>query len=55
MACQTCISPCVYGRKWLQELGMTQPARAADSIKDIGRAPYLPRVAKIKMCLNRGC
>lgn len=50
-ACQTCISPCEPGRKWLLQQGLEPPHR-------VGRAhdsePYLPRVAKIKMFLNKG-
>ena len=51
-ACQTCISPCGPGLKWLASLGLDTPKRLGMAHVDI---PYLSRTAKLKMLLNKGC
>ena len=51
-ACQTCVSPCGHGLKWLSTMGMPLPKRQGRSQAEIH---YLPRTEKLKMILNKGC
>ena len=52
LACQTCISPCGPGRRWLEQMGMQAPKRVGSPQTE---ELYLRNASKLKMIINRRC
>lgn len=50
-ACQTCTSPCEYGRDWLHRLGLEAPPRTGEHMP-----AYIPgkQTTSLMRLMNRG-